>query len=85
MIGSKANKPDGKVEAGDDLKSLPMPELLAKLGISADGLSQAEAQIQHCIVHMVRNAVKYVPWKDYKSVTSVLKRNYQASTEELAL
>ena len=28
----------------DDLKSLPMPELQAKLGSSPDGLSQAEAQ-----------------------------------------
>ncbi len=24
-----------------------------------------ETQIQLCIVHMVRNSVKYVPWKDY--------------------
>jgi H+-transporting ATPase len=30
--------------AKDDLKSLPMPELQAKLGSSSDGLSQAEAQ-----------------------------------------
>jgi H+-transporting ATPase len=28
----------------DDLKSLPMPELLARLGASPDGLGQAEAQ-----------------------------------------
>ncbi len=25
-----------------------------------------ETQIQLCIVHMVRNSMKYVPWKDYK-------------------
>jgi H+-transporting ATPase len=31
-------------KAKDDLKSLPMPELQAKLGSSPDGLSQAEAQ-----------------------------------------
>ena len=31
-------------ESKDDLKSLPMPELQAKLGSSPDGLSQAEAQ-----------------------------------------
>jgi H+-transporting ATPase len=36
-VGSKPN-------AKDDLKSLPMPELLAKLGSSPDGLSQEEAQ-----------------------------------------
>ncbi len=44
-----------------------------------------EAQIQLCIVHMVRNSVKYVPWKDYKVVTAGLKKIYQASTEESAL
>jgi len=37
-------KPGAKPDAKDDLKSLPMPELLAKLGSSPDGLSQAEAQ-----------------------------------------
>jgi len=44
-----------------------------------------ETQIQLCIVHMVRNSVRYVPWKDYKAVTADLKTIYQASTEESAL
>ncbi len=44
-----------------------------------------QTQIQLCIVHMVRNSVKYVPWKDYKAVTADLKKIYQASTEESAL
>jgi len=44
-----------------------------------------ETQIQLCIVHMVRNAVKYVPWKDYKAVTADLKQIYQSVTEEEAL
>ena len=44
-----------------------------------------ETQIQLCVVHMVRNSVKYVPWKDYKAVTSDLKRIYQSVTEEEAL
>jgi H+-transporting ATPase len=38
-----ASKP-GLSDAQDDLKSLPMPELQAKLGSSPYGLSQAEAQ-----------------------------------------
>ena len=42
-------------------------------------------QIQLCVVHMVRNSVKYVPWKDYKAVTGDLKRIYQSVTEEEAL
>jgi len=44
-----------------------------------------ETQIQLCIVHMVRNSMKYVPWKDYKPVAADLKRIYQATTEDEAL
>jgi transposase-like protein len=44
-----------------------------------------KTQIQLCIVHMVRNSLKLVPWKDYKAVTTDLKRIYQAVTEEEAL
>lgn len=44
-----------------------------------------ETHIQLCIVHMVRNSMKYVPWKDYKAVTSDLKQIYQSVTEEEAL
>lgn len=44
-----------------------------------------EAQIQLCIVHMVRNSVKYVPWKDYKALTADLKGVYRAVTEDEAL
>lgn len=42
------------------------------------------AKIQLCIVHMVRNSLKYVSWKDYKAVTRDLKRIYQATTEQEA-
>ena len=44
-----------------------------------------ETRIQLCIVHMVRNSLKFVPWKDYKAVTADLKRIYQSATEEEAL
>lgn len=44
-----------------------------------------ETRIQLCIVHMVRNSLKYVSWKDYKAVTADLKRIYQATTEDQAL
>jgi transposase-like protein len=40
-----------------------------------------ETRIQLCIVHMVRNSLKYVSWKDYKTVTADLKRIYQATTD----
>lgn len=44
-----------------------------------------EARIQLCIVHMVRNSLRFVAWKDYKAVTRDLKAVYQAPTEEAAL
>lgn len=37
-----------------------------------------EARIQLCIVHMVRNSLRFVSWKDYKAVTRALKAIYQA-------
>ncbi|WP_288842690.1 IS256 family transposase [uncultured Deefgea sp.] len=42
-------------------------------------------RVQLCIVHMVRNSLRYVSWKDYKAVTADLKRIYQSATEEQAL
>ena len=42
-------------------------------------------QIQLCIVHMVRNSMKYVSWKDYKAVSADLKQIYQSATEDEAL
>ena len=44
-----------------------------------------QTHIQLCIIHMVRNSLKYVSWKDYKAVTSGLKAIYQAPTEEAGL
>jgi putative transposase len=44
-----------------------------------------DTHIQLCIVHMVRNSMKFVPWKDYKAIAADLKAIYQATTEEMAL
>ena len=37
-----------------------------------------EAEVQLCIVHLVRNSLKYVPWKDRKAVAADLKSVYNA-------
>lgn len=42
------------------------------------------AQVQLCIVHQVRNSLKYVSYKDRKAVSSDLKRIYQSATAEEA-
>lgn len=44
-----------------------------------------KAHIQLCIIHMVRNSLRYVSWKDYKAITRDLKTIYQSTTEEAAL
>lgn len=41
--------------------------------------------VQLCIVHMIRNSLKTVSWKDYKQVTTQLKTIYQAVNEQEAL
>ncbi|MFX0588608.1 transposase, partial [Glaesserella parasuis] len=33
-----------------------------------------KTKIQLCIVHLVRNSLKFVSWKDYKAVTADLKQ-----------
>lgn len=44
-----------------------------------------QTHIQLCIIHMVRNSLKYVAWKDYKAVTGGRKAVYQAPAEAAAL
>ena len=43
-----------------------------------------QTQVQLCIVHLVRNSLKYVPWKQQRQVAADLKLIYQASTVEQA-
>ena len=62
--------------------------------ICADGLSGIKEAIaaafpkteyQRCIVHQVRNTLKYVADKDRKAFATDLKTIYQASDEKVAL
>ncbi len=41
-------------------------------------------RVQLCVVHMVRNSLRYVCWRDYKAVSGDLKRIYQAPREAAA-
>ena len=42
------------------------------------------AQVQLCIVHMVRNSLRFVSWKQRKEVAADLKNIYQAATVDQA-
>ena len=41
--------------------------------------------IQTCVVHQIRNSIKYVSWKDQRKFLGELKFVYRADTEEQAL
>ena len=43
-----------------------------------------KTEVQLCIVHMVRNSLRYVSWKERKIVASDLRTIYTASTAESA-
>ena len=43
-----------------------------------------QTTVQLCIVHMVRNSLRFVPWKDKKAVARDLKSIYSAPSEEAA-
>jgi putative transposase len=55
------------------------------------GISEAiravypQAEIQRCVVHQIRNSLKYVSWKERKVVARDLKSVYKAATEKEAL
>lgn len=74
-----------------ELKSRGVQDILIACVDGLKGFPEAiaaeypDTRIQLCIVHMVRNSLRYVSWKDYKAVTTDLKRIYQATTEDQAL
>lgn len=43
-----------------------------------------KTHIQRCIIHQIRNSLKYVPWKDRKAFATDLKAVYHAPTREAA-
>jgi len=73
-----------------DLQNRGMKHMLIACVDGLKGFPEAitatftDAKIQLCIVHMVRNSLKFVPWKDYKEVTRDLKLIYQSVTEDEA-
>jgi putative transposase len=43
-----------------------------------------KTEVQLCIVHMVRNSLRYVPWKNRRAVARDLRKIYTAPTAEAA-
>ena len=42
------------------------------------------ATVQTCVVHLIRNSIKYCSWKDRKAVAAALKPIYRAPTDAAA-
>jgi len=41
-------------------------------------------EVQLCVIHQIRNTLKYVSWKDYRELIRDLKSIYKASSKDLA-
>lgn len=74
----------------DELKTRGVEDVLF---LSMDGVSGLEegakavfpeVAVQRCIVHLIRNSIKYVPNKDYKRYTAHLKKVYGAASLKAA-
>ena len=69
-----------------DLKNRGLKDILIACCDGLKGFPQAietlypQTQVQLCIVHLMRNCLRYVPWKESKAVAADLKPIYQAAT-----
>ena len=87
ILGLWLSETEGKhnwMQIFDELKSRGVEDVLF---ISMDGVSGLEegaraifpeVVVQRCIVHLVRNSIRYIPSKEYKRFTAHLKKIYGA-------
>ena len=70
-----------------ELKNRGLEQILIACVDGLSGFPEAieveypNAKVQLCIIHMVRNSLRYVSWKNYKAVTADLKSIYKSATE----
>ena len=75
----------------NDLSNRGVKDILIACMDGLKGLPEAikavfpEVSIQSCIVHQIRNSIKYISYKNKKEFMADLKTVYKAGTEELAL
>ena len=89
ILGLWISDTEGKhhwMQIFDEIKGRGVEDVLF---ICMDGVSGLEegaksifkdVVVQRCIVHLIRNSIKYVPTKDYKRFTAQLKKIYGASS-----
>lgn len=93
ILGIWLNESESKhnwMQIFDELKNRGVEDILF---ISMDGVSGLEegaksifknVVVQRCIVHLIRNSIKYIPSKSYKAYTSQLKKIYGAPSLKAA-
>lgn len=75
----------------NDLKNRGVRDILIACMDGLKGLPDAikavfpDVSIQNCIIHQIRNSIKYIASKDSKAFMKDLKAVYQATSEEIAL
>ena len=89
ILGLWLNETESKhkwMQIFDEIKARGVEDIFF---LSMDGVSGLESGVkaifpktivQRCIVHLVRNSIKYVPSKDYKAFTSSLRKVYGATS-----
>lgn len=91
ILGLWLNESENKhtwMQIFDELKSRGVEDVLF---ISMDGVSGLEegakaifpeTVVQRCVVHLIRNSIKYIPSKEYKRFTQALKKVYGAASKK---
>lgn len=75
----------------NDLKNRGVKDIIIACMDGLKGLPDAikavfpQVNIQSCIIHQIRNSIKYVASKDSKAFMKDLKQVYQATNEQMAL
>ena len=73
-----------------ELKSRGVDDILVALVDGLVGFPDAittvfpQAQVHHCVVHLVRQSLAYASWKERKKLASALRTIYRAPTEAAA-
>ena len=75
----------------NDLKNRGVQDILIICVDNLNGFTQAieacypKTEVQKCVVHQIRNSIRFVSYKDLKKVTTDLKPVYKAANEAAAL
>lgn len=74
----------------NDLNQRGIEDILIASIDNLNGFAEAienifpKSEVQLCLIHQIRNSMKYIPWKNYREFMKDLKKVYQAGTLELA-